>query len=368
MSDLDRILKLSGLVQGNGFEAPVQEGKMSDLDIDAQDNSREAFIEMHSSTLGGAEAAGKFWDDSKESREVNEGPSVPLKKYSNSGDSQGKHDMKKPKHDGSPDDTYSSAPIQDRRRDASKDRPGPKSTPTYPNSGDSQGKHDMKVPTDYGSDTYSSAPIQKRRRDKSKDRTTEAVGSFAEPMYDLCDEVGCDPDHPIFAELIRYLDGDTIKDFVDEYRRVNDYGNGLEPDNINAGAYESEVTEEPVQEAEGNRTIEVNKDIQLAGDSIWDKRNENMTQMVHVKEIEIYEDEDGYLSVTVEHDGPWEIYTDTAFPEAISELCDCDLDWSEQGMQDEGMAHLEGELMEAYESKGSISETFHTELMRELKD
>ena len=231
MSDLDRLLKLSGLVQGSGFEAPVEEaeveeGKMSDLDIDAQDNNREDFIEMHTDTLGSAEAAGEFWDDSKASR----------------------------------DESNESLEIEE----------------------------------------------------KSKKLPYKDWGKAGDPKDD------------------RYR-VPKIKTF----------------------------------EEEGNRTIEVNKDIQLAGDSIWDRRNENMTQMVHVKEIEIHEDEDGYLSVTVEHDGPWEIYTDTAFPEAISELCDCEVDWSEQGMQDEGMAHLEGEIMEAYES---ISETFHTELMRELKD
>lgn len=51
--------------------------------------------------------------------------------------------------------------------------------------------------------------------------TNEAVGQFADPIYDLCDEIGCDPDHPLFAELVRYLDGDTIKDFVADYRRHN---------------------------------------------------------------------------------------------------------------------------------------------------
>ncbi len=342
MSDLERILKLSGLVQGSGFEAPVEESKMSDIDIDAQDNSREDFIDMHSSTLGGAKAAGEFWDDSKESRESNEGVE------------------------------------------------------------------------------------------------TEAVGTAADPIMDLCDEVGCDPDHPIFQEIVRFLDADQIKEFVDDYRRHHEMNASFESDEVEVdeascgskkkhkhesteeveeaevvegrlgfkdiakfgsekasridqearrrgsadmepgdadelrykiakemGLIEDAVNEEPVQEAEGTRTIQVNKDIKLAMDSIWDRRSEQMTEMVFVKEIEIYEDEDGYLSVTVEHDGPWEIYTDTAFPEAISEICDCELDWSEQGMQDEGMAHLEGELMEAYES---ISETFHTELMRELKD
>ena len=306
MSDLDRILKLSGLVQGNGFKAPVQEGKMSDLDIEAQEMTRDEFIEAHSGTLGGAEAAGKFWDDSKESNEEsNEGVE------------------------------------------------------------------------------------------------TEAVGSFADPILDLCDEVGCDPDHPVLADLIRYLDGDTIADFVKEFRSNHEYDNGMEYESTETEDYDSKPGEEiahasqtrkskklpykdwgktgdpkddryripkieTVQEAEGMKTIEVNKDIQLAGDSIWDRDEADANpDMVHVKSCSISEDEEGYLSVEVEHDGPWKIYTDTAFPEAISEICGMELDWSEQGMQDDGMAHLEGEIMEAYES---ISETFHTELMRELKD
>ena len=52
--------------------------------------------------------------------------------------------------------------------------------------------------------------------------TTEAVGEFADPILDLCDDLGCDSDHPVLGELIRYLDGDTIKDFVADFRRHND--------------------------------------------------------------------------------------------------------------------------------------------------
>jgi hypothetical protein len=51
------------------MEKDVSESRMSDLDIEAQDNSREDFIDMHSKTFGSAKEAGKFWDDSKESRE-----------------------------------------------------------------------------------------------------------------------------------------------------------------------------------------------------------------------------------------------------------------------------------------------------------
>lgn len=46
----------------------------------------------------------------------------------------------------------------------------------------------------------------------------EAVGDSADPILDLCDEMECDI-NPVLDELIRYLDGDTIKDFVADFRR-----------------------------------------------------------------------------------------------------------------------------------------------------
>ena len=157
--DLETLLKYSGM------EKDVSESKMSDLDIEAQENSREDFVDMHKGTLGSAEEAGKFWDDSKESRESNE--SVE----------------------------------------------------------------------------------------------TEAVGTAADPIMDLCDDVGCDPDHPIFQELVRYLDVDQIADFVSDYRRNHDMPNGMdettevveEPvaeDNKEADVQEAEVEEADVQEAD----------------------------------------------------------------------------------------------------------------------
>ena len=113
-------------------------------------------------------------------RELKEGASVPLKKYSNSGDSQGKHDMKVPKHDGSPDNTYDSNP-----------------------------------------------PIQKRRRDASKDRTNEAVGEFAEPLYTLQDELGLE-DNVLVDELARWMDGQDITEFVENFRRHHEMNDDME--------------------------------------------------------------------------------------------------------------------------------------------
>ena len=49
----------------------------------------------------------------------------------------------------------------------------------------------------------------------------EAVGEFAEPIYDLMDEMGIES-NDIMDNLIRYMSGDDIKEFVSNYRRMND--------------------------------------------------------------------------------------------------------------------------------------------------
>jgi|TARA_B110000483_G_scaffold238571_1_gene315452 hypothetical protein len=68
-----------------------------------------------------------------------------------------------------------------------------------------------------------------------RDMKAEAVGESADPILDLCDQLGCDSDHPVLGELIRYLDGDTIRDFVSDFRRHNDM-NDME---------EAKIDEEP---------------------------------------------------------------------------------------------------------------------------
>ena len=97
---------------------------------------------------------------------------------------------------------------------------------------------------------------------------------------------------------------------------------------------EQSVTEDP---SKPNFPLE----IKLAGDSIWDKEDQN-PKNVTVTDYDMDKDEEGYVSVTVEHDGPWTVYTDTGFEEAISEIIGMDVGFSEQGMQEDGRAHLEG--------------------------
>ena len=76
----------------------------------------------------------------------------------------------------------------------------------------------------------------------------------------------------------------------------------------------------------------------LAGDSIWDYEGPST---VTVSSIDVYEDEDGYKSIYVEHDTTWNIYTDSGFEQAISEQLGYAVSFTEQGMQDDGVASME---------------------------
>ena len=79
--------------------------------------------------------------------------------------------------------------------------------------------------------------------------------------------------------------------------------------------------------------------VTLAGDSIWDYEG---ALTVTVNNISVYEDEDdGYKSISVEHDTTWNIYTDSGFESAISEKLGYAVSFTEQGMQEDGIASME---------------------------
>jgi hypothetical protein len=218
--------------------------------------------------------------------------------------------------------------------------------------------------------------------------TTEAVGEFAEPIYNLVDIEG---EEAVLDELIRYLSGDQIQDFVADYKRHHDmdidFDESKQIDELNVPndkekikaqmarlkqmasdaqakgdhnrAYNIERSSEMLalqkklsKLGEDTNQINHNNVVQLAGDSIWqgEKRGEPVTDTVNVGKISIHKDGDGYASVSVEHDGPWTIYTDTGFEDAISDIIDMPVSWSEQGMQEEGTAHLEADYGEGNES------------------
>ena len=78
--------------------------------------------------------------------------------------------------------------------------------------------------------------------------------------------------------------------------------------------------------------------VTLAGDSIWGYKG---AQTVTVSDISVYTDEDDYKSISVEHDTTWDIYTDTGFEQAISEQLGYAVMFTEQGMQEDGIASME---------------------------
>jgi len=108
-------------------------------------------------------------------------------------------------------------------------------------------------------------------------------------------------------------------------------------------------------EEKENKTITVNAPVALSGDSIWDNDNTN-PKSVNVTEIEVvaddpFNEDDTYASVNVKHDGPWTIYTDTGFQDEISKIVGFKVSFTEQGMQEEGVASMEGDTRSAVEEE-----------------
>ena len=84
--------------------------------------------------------------------------------------------------------------------------------------------------------------------------------------------------------------------------------------------------------------------VQLAGDSIWGYAGPNTVKVDSITVIEsVYADEpaDTYTLVNVAHNTTWDIYTDSAFESAISNVIGTPVTFTEQGMQDNNYASLE---------------------------
>lgn len=85
---------------------------------------------------------------------------------------------------------------------------------------------------------------------------------------------------------------------------------------------------------------------QCNGSSIWDYTGD---LRVPVSAVEVhnctYEDGDTSTMIYVEHDaggcGDWRIYTDRGFEASVSTALGFDVTFTEQGMQDDGVASME---------------------------
>ena len=78
--------------------------------------------------------------------------------------------------------------------------------------------------------------------------------------------------------------------------------------------------------------------VECAGDSLW---GDTAGRTVRVTQIVVDEDEDGYKHILVRHDSDWDIYTDTGFESAISAALGYTVNFTEQGMQEDGLASME---------------------------
>ena len=99
-----------------------------------------------------------------------------------------------------------------------------------------------------------------------------------------------------------------------------------------------------MRQNETERTIESRIAVSLSGDSYWRKSFMSETEIVSIESITIREydiDDEHYFDVYVRHDSEWTIYTDSGFERAISDAIGREVRWSEQGMQEDGFAHLE---------------------------
>lgn len=82
---------------------------------------------------------------------------------------------------------------------------------------------------------------------------------------------------------------------------------------------------------------------ELAGDSIWDCELQNV-QVTGITVIETNYDGEIVRMVNVTHDGDeesWRIYTDSGFENVISKALGYDVQFTEQGMQEDGYASME---------------------------
>jgi hypothetical protein len=92
-----------------------------------------------------------------------------------------------------------------------------------------------------------------------------------------------------------------------------------------------------------------NRTVVLAGDSIWDCALKTVCITgIHITETQWNDDEDcdidSTIHISVTHTGgkdSWRLYTDTGFAYVVSKLLGCDVSYTEQGMQDDGVASME---------------------------
>ena len=81
--------------------------------------------------------------------------------------------------------------------------------------------------------------------------------------------------------------------------------------------------------------------VETAGDGLWGCEAGRRVHCTGITIINNVYDGEIYTMVNVTHNSEWDIYTDSAFEEAISEAVGFDVTFTEQGMQDTNFASME---------------------------
>ena len=92
-----------------------------------------------------------------------------------------------------------------------------------------------------------------------------------------------------------------------------------------------------------NTNYTVEGTVTLAMDSIWDYDGKDVVTVENIQVYTHFDDDgnDSNVDVNVTHDAEWQIYTDNGFEKAISNLLGFEVQFTEQGMQDDGYASME---------------------------
>ena len=109
--------------------------------------------------------------------------------------------------------------------------------------------------------------------------------------------------------------------------------------NVNAALT---LVETLVDEEQTSYYFACNETVELAGESLWGYTSAGET--VTITGINVHAqtyDGDVYYSVNAQLAEERVVYTDSAFATAVSGLLNMPVDYTEQGMQDEGLVSLE---------------------------
>jgi len=77
--------------------------------------------------------------------------------------------------------------------------------------------------------------------------------------------------------------------------------------------------------------------VTCTGDGLWGCEAGRVVRVTGVTVVE----EDGYKNISVEHDSTWDVYTDRGFRKAVCAALGYAVSFTEQGMQEDGLASME---------------------------